>query len=158
QKGKLAFTVFGKRIKGKWALVKLRARGKKDRGKQNWLLIKERDEYAGPEKRPIVERELKSVKTGCTMEQIARGRKVWHSNRTRRGGKAAVAPAQTSGRERKSKAKRKRKARSADAELPRFVSPQLATLVDAPPQGNYWIHEIKYDGYRAVAAVAGDRA
>lgn len=158
QKGKLAFTVFGKRIKGKWALVKLRARGKKDRGKQNWLLIKERDEYAGPEKRPIVERELKSVKTGRTMEQIARGRKVWHSNRPRRGGNAAAAPAQTSGRERKSKAKRKRKARSADAELPRFVSPQLATLVDAPPQGNDWIHEIKYDGYRAVAAVAGDRA
>ena len=36
--------------------------------------------------------------------------------------------------------------------------PQLATLVDAPPEGSAWIHEIKYDGYRAVAAIGGGRA
>lgn len=41
--------------------------------------------------------------------------------------------------------------------LPRFVEPQLATLVDAPPQGEDWLHEIKYDGYRALASVAGER-
>ena len=29
-----------------------------------------------------------------------------------------------------------------------FIEPQLATLVDQPPEGNHWIHEIKYDGYR----------
>jgi bifunctional non-homologous end joining protein LigD len=27
-------------------------------------------------------------------------------------------------------------------------SPQLATIVDKPPSGNEWLHEIKYDGYR----------
>jgi bifunctional non-homologous end joining protein LigD len=26
--------------------------------------------------------------------------------------------------------------------------PQLATIVDAPPSGDRWVHEIKYDGYR----------
>jgi bifunctional non-homologous end joining protein LigD len=152
--GKLAFTLFGKRLKGKWAFVRLRGR-KKDRGKENWLLIKERDDLAHAERRPIAEREKRSVKTGRTMEQIARGRKVWHSNREK---KSNGLPASSSaGRARKSKAKKKRKTRTSDAELPRFVSPQLATLVDAPPPGNEWVHEIKYDGYRAIAAVAGDR-
>ncbi len=44
-----------------------------------------------------------------------------------------------------------------DAPLPAFVPPQLATLATAPPEGADWLHEIKYDGYRAIAAVAGDR-
>jgi bifunctional non-homologous end joining protein LigD len=34
------------------------------------------------------------------------------------------------------------------AEMPGFISPQLATLRDKAPQGDRWIHEIKYDGYR----------
>ncbi|MGD9925572.1 MAG: DNA ligase D, partial [Pseudorhodoplanes sp.] len=41
--------------------------------------------------------------------------------------------------------------------LPAFVEPQLATLVDAPPAGNDWLHEIKYDGYRAVTTLARDK-
>lgn len=40
--------------------------------------------------------------------------------------------------------------------LPAFVKPQLATLIDAPPPGSEWLHEIKYDGYRAMTSVAGD--
>src|SRR5205807_2937025 len=31
---------------------------------------------------------------------------------------------------------------------PSWVRPQLCKLVDAPPQGPEWLHEIKYDGYR----------
>ena len=31
--------------------------------------------------------------------------------------------------------------------------PQLATLVDRPPSGDEWFHEIKYDGYRIGARV-----
>ncbi len=34
---------------------------------------------------------------------------------------------------------------------PAFVAPQLATLVDAVPDGDDWLHEIKYDGYRLIA-------
>ncbi len=37
---------------------------------------------------------------------------------------------------------------------PDFVAPQLATLVDAVPVGDEWLHEIKYDGYRLVAIKA----
>jgi ATP-dependent DNA ligase len=35
--------------------------------------------------------------------------------------------------------------------LPKWVKPQLCKLVDAPPQGSGWLHEIKYDGYRMHA-------
>ncbi len=41
--------------------------------------------------------------------------------------------------------------------LPKFEKPQLATLVDHVPAGNEWMHEIKFDGYRALAAVSGDK-
>lgn len=42
--------------------------------------------------------------------------------------------------------------------LPEFVPPQLATLVEEPPAGERWLHEIKFDGYRVLVAVAGGRA
>src|ERR1051325_1408058 len=35
--------------------------------------------------------------------------------------------------------------------------PQLATLVDQPPSGDEWLHEIKYDGYRIGARVRKGR-
>src|SRR6185312_4027510 len=35
--------------------------------------------------------------------------------------------------------------------LPDFVPPTLATLVDNPPSGAQWVHEIKIDGYRVFA-------
>ena len=34
--------------------------------------------------------------------------------------------------------------------------PQLATLVKAPPDGDGWLHEIKYDGYRMGCAISPD--
>jgi len=77
--GKLSFQLHGKRLKGNWALVRLRARRPGD--KDNWLLIKEKDELVRTSGKLTVERETKSVASGRAMEQIAKGRKVWHSNR-----------------------------------------------------------------------------
>src|SRR5215475_15988578 len=37
------------------------------------------------------------------------------------------------------------------APLPEWVAPQLTQLVDAAPDGDGWLHEIKYDGYRMHA-------
>ena len=34
--------------------------------------------------------------------------------------------------------------------MPEFVPPQLATLVDKPPAGDEWLHELKFDGYRLL--------
>jgi bifunctional non-homologous end joining protein LigD len=36
----------------------------------------------------------------------------------------------------------------------RFTEVELATLVDAPPEGSEWVHEIKFDGYRLLAFLA----
>src|SRR5262249_40593884 len=138
EKGKLGFTLHGKRLTGNWALVRLRNSNKKNHGRDNWLLIKEKDAAAKSGGASVVERETASVKSGREMEEIARGNKVWHSDRA----KQDMA---------KSKGLKKKAAR-----LPAFVSPQLATLAEHPPEGNDWLHEIKYDGYRAVVSVAGD--
>jgi bifunctional non-homologous end joining protein LigD len=82
RKGKLSFDLHGKRLIGKWALVRMRWGGKQDRGKDNWLLIKEKDEEVRTRGRPVTETETTSVKTGRTMEEIAtRSRASWNSNR-----------------------------------------------------------------------------
>jgi ATP-dependent DNA ligase len=35
--------------------------------------------------------------------------------------------------------------------LPQWVRPQLTQLVDAAPEGDQWLHEIKFGGYRMHA-------
>jgi ATP-dependent DNA ligase len=42
--------------------------------------------------------------------------------------------------------------------LPRWVKPQLCKLVDEPPEGSEWLHEIKYDGYRMHARLGQGKA
>ena len=39
--------------------------------------------------------------------------------------------------------------------LPELLQPQLATLVDSPPSGD-WRYEVKFDGYRVLARIDGD--
>jgi bifunctional non-homologous end joining protein LigD len=46
----------------------------------------------------------------------------------------------------------------AAASFPRFRAPQKATLVDSVPAGSAWLHEMKYDGYRCLLALAGGAA
>jgi bifunctional non-homologous end joining protein LigD len=41
------------------------------------------------------------------------------------------------------------------APLPDRVAPQLTQLVDTAPEGDGWLHEIKYDGYRMMARLDG---
>lgn len=41
--------------------------------------------------------------------------------------------------------------RGSSSDLPKWLQPQLCKLVEAPPQGPDWLHEIKYDGYRMHA-------
>ena len=45
-----------------------------------------------------------------------------------------------------------------DAPLPGWIKPCLPTLVDTPPVGPKWVHEIKWDGYRVSAYVADGKA
>jgi bifunctional non-homologous end joining protein LigD len=78
QKGDFKFVLNGKRLKGSWALVRMR---RDQPGKPQWLLIKHRDEYAVPGSDVAAEHET-SVTTGRTMDEIAEGKsRVWRSNR-----------------------------------------------------------------------------
>lgn len=58
-----------------------------------------------------------------------------------------------------SRAKRspRRDSESTSLNLPAFRPPQLATLREILPAGDNWLYEMKHDGYRALAAVAGDQ-
>src|SRR5207249_1256565 len=44
------------------------------------------------------------------------------------------------------------------APMPRSIEPELATLVSDAPEGDGWIHEIKFDGYRFLAFLERGRA
>jgi bifunctional non-homologous end joining protein LigD len=48
--------------------------------------------------------------------------------------------------------------RKSVAELPAFIPPQLATLVDRAPPGAEWVHEMKFDGYRTAARIEAGKA
>jgi bifunctional non-homologous end joining protein LigD len=154
-KGDLKFILHGERLKGKWVLVRMKPR-KGERSKhENWLLIKERDEYATEESKPIIERALTSVRSGRTLEEIASGNVEWSKSgaRFKSGSAGDTKPANDTDKPANKKSK------AGKAELPPpFVSPQLSTLVDEPPGGGDWLHEIKYDGYRAISAVGGGKA
>jgi bifunctional non-homologous end joining protein LigD len=42
--------------------------------------------------------------------------------------------------------------------MPAFVAPQLARLMETPPAGANWVHEVKFDGYRMQMRVEAGRA
>ncbi len=77
--GKLKFRLHGKKLNGQWLLV--RRGGRSERGNE-WLLFKVNDEEAVPETEgSIAEQAPRSVKTGRTLEQIAKAEDaVWSSN------------------------------------------------------------------------------
>ena len=128
EQGLLKFDLEGKRMRGGFSLVRLPNKPKEKR--ENWLLVKEPDGYAVGSGNPVGQWTT-SVATGCGLMQI--------------GGGAPRASATQMQRE------------DAKSRMPRFVAPQLAMLASAPPAGEDWVHEIKYDGYRAIAAIAGGR-
>jgi bifunctional non-homologous end joining protein LigD len=86
RKGLLRFTLQGEKLHGNWALVRMggKAAGKR---RENWLLIKERDEEAVPQSGDaIVADNPLSVATGRSLDAIADDRDwVWHSNESRTG-------------------------------------------------------------------------
>ena len=80
--GKLTFRLYGKKMFGEWALVRIKGRGKSDRGNE-WLLLKHRDEFAN-EKVDVTEVAPRSVVSNKLVEEVGGGR-VWESNRKAAG-------------------------------------------------------------------------
>ncbi|HWK69136.1 MAG TPA: DNA ligase D [Rhizobiaceae bacterium] len=137
KKGHLRFELQGEKLHGTWHLVRLRPRGGEKR--ENWLLIKSKDDFATT-RGDVLEDEPRSVKSGLTIEEVAKGE---HGD-----GKAK--PKATS---RKTADKTKSRGQS----LPDFIPPCLARLESTPPVGDYWLHEVKFDGYRMQARIEGGK-
>jgi len=162
RKGDLKFTLEGEKLHGSWVLVRMK--GDRYGGKRtNWLLIKHRDEFAR-EGEDILGQD-RSVASGRSMDQIADGKgrapkpfmlakrgktradAIWQSNR------GIAAEARSSIKPAALTASAKPKKVSA---IPDFVPPQLCTLVERPPRGSDWCHEIKFDGYRVQLRVEAE--
>jgi bifunctional non-homologous end joining protein LigD len=153
EKGHLHFVLHGERMKGEWLLIRLK--GKPGEKRENWLLRKLQDEHA-EEGDTLVERGLTSVLTGRSMAEITADKKGEYSLA---GKKKADFTAQMEKAAERNAAVKKGAAKAPRKKvttLPEFRQPQLATLVDAVPAGNSWMHEIKFDGYRALISCAGD--
>ncbi|MAW90583.1 MAG: DNA ligase D [Altererythrobacter sp.] len=149
EKGHLHFTLEGERMKGAWLLIKLKQKPGEKR--ENWLLRKLQDKHA-EKGDPLVERALTSVLTGRSMAEIAAGKAGEYSLAGKKDDAFFAQMEKASLRNAKKAKPQKRSA----APLPKFRKPQLATLVDDVPAGNRWMHEIKFDGYRAMIAAKGN--
>ena len=146
EKGSLKITLDGERLKGGFALVRMK--NKNGEKRENWLLIKERDGTENEDLDPVAEWE-DSVVTGRGFEGIEKKGPTLKEAQTDTKRKKDAEKTST-----KTTTSAPKKSGGTSPRLPAFIEPQLATLEDEPPQGEDWLHEIKYDGYRLVACWA----
>lgn len=149
RKGHLAFELFGERLKGAWHLV----RGGRKEKQPTWFLIKVDDAYAGDvEADDLMDATMRksTLKAAKTPALKAAAKKSTARTKAppkgRRMSAAALAKAAAA-------LEGSRKVRASSE----FFAPQLARLRETPPQGDTWLHEVKWDGYRIVAGVAKGR-
>ncbi len=128
--GKLRFRLEGDKLRGGWTLIRMRKASSAE-AKENWLLVKERDENAraGAEAE-ITARRTESVASGRDIDAILAGQGAEAGRH--KGGQSAMP------------------AGARKAPFPDFVKPELATLVGRPPRSDAWLYEIKFDGYRIL--------
>src|SRR5690606_3896096 len=126
--GKLKFTLVGEKLSGDWTLVRTHLRGSGD--KEQWLLIKERDGTA----RPASDYDIVQARP----ESVLSSARITEKKPTSKTAKSTAA-----------------KPRKAAVAVPDSLTPELATLVDRPPPGD-WLYEIKFDGYRMLACITDD--
>src|SRR5712692_962616 len=126
ERGELKFRLHGTKLNGSFVLVKL----KRSQAKNEWLLIKHRDEYADP---------LWNVDEHG--ESVVSGRPLPKTQKEKRSDQDSTppSPAQLPG------------ARSAP--MPHEISVTLAKLAEKPFSDPNWLFEIKWDGIRTVAFV-----
>lgn len=91
-----------------------------------------------------------AVLTGRTMAEIEADKGGTHSLKGKKGDAFAQVMEKAASRN----ARQKRPARKGANKPPKFRPVQLASLVDTVPTSNLWMHEIKFDGYRALIAAA----
>jgi len=133
ENGKLLFELRGYKLRGVWTLFRTGGRRQQDDGNQ-WLLMKKPDAAARPENEDG-EDDLpeESVLSGLTVEELRDGCERIEEVRAHVAGSGA-------------------RQRNVD---PRSLQLMLATTSDRPFSRPGWIYELKYDGYRLVAAKEG---
>jgi bifunctional non-homologous end joining protein LigD len=127
RKGDLKFVLNGHKLKGEFALVKI----KSDKG-NSWLLLKKQDVFATRDDITLKDR---SVVSNATIEDF----KERNPARTPKSDKPAPAD--------------KPEKKAPAAPMPHEVPPMLATSVQEPFDDPDWIFEIKLDGYRSIAEI-----
>ncbi len=154
QEGMYKIRLFGRKLRGAWALVKI----KSEDGERTWLLIKERDdEVRAEEDYCITDQEPFSVATNRTMREIAAARdRIWSSS-----------TGLVSGRQgrwvRRDAALRTEQLLdlgdlpdARPATQPSRFKPALPRPAEDPPDGADWVHEIAVDGQPMIAVVRPD--
>jgi bifunctional non-homologous end joining protein LigD len=132
EKGHITFILEGKKLKGEFALVRLK------RGEENsWLLLKKGDEFASAQ--DVLEFD-RSVTTNRTLDEIANeapaAHDVWLGKPKTPLPDLGDAPV---------------------AAMLHKVKPMLTTPVARPFNREGWLFEIKWDGYRAIAEIESGR-
>jgi bifunctional non-homologous end joining protein LigD len=151
-KGEIKFVAHGERMRGRWVLVRMHTKEKRE----NWLLIKERDEFAEDDD-SLVARFPDSVSTKRTRGDIEKG----VGPRTALSAPSPRIARPSTGvlrRPMRGEGRGEGRPRAKAAKLPAFVPPQLCSIEETPPEGEDWIYELKYDGYRLQLAVADGEA
>lgn len=131
--GNLKFKLKGKKLKGEFALVKLK--GKEDNA---WLLIKHRDKYAVDDEYDSEDFTLKTSPINKWLKENGKAKPDKSSDKKK-------APAK--------KARRVRSLPAATRKLATYIKPMLAKETNAPFSDKNWVYEMKWDGYRAIAEV-----
>lgn len=137
---RIDFMLLGEKLQGLWTLV--RTSGRDSKKDNHWMLIKRHDDVGDASELTDL-----SVATGRTMEEIANG-------------KIAVAEKKKIGKSPKKKASQQNAefkpdlaalSGAAKKTLPQKLTATLASAVKTAPEGDDWLHEIKFDGYRILA-------
>jgi len=140
--GKLDFVLHGERLNGGWKLVRTAMKGKQ----HQWLLIKRDDAQAR-------DAEADDMLDTPPPRGAARTRAA----ATKRAPAAAKAGKRTATPARKADARWRTRALALDgardAPYPPGFKPQLTDHRATAPDGDGWLHEIKWDGYRLLAEV-----
>ncbi|MBE9607228.1 DNA ligase D [Acetobacteraceae bacterium H6797] len=144
RRGEIKFTLSGKRLNGGFVMVRLKPRqGEKG---ENWLLIKEKDEAV------MAGGDAERLEVLQPSDRKAVKKPVVKAKATPKA-EAKTSPATKS---------RMAKPRSwpegaVKTTFPRDPRPQLATLSEAIPEGEIWLSEVKFDGYRILVKVSGGK-
>jgi bifunctional non-homologous end joining protein LigD len=156
KKGNLKFTLYGKKLKGEFALVRLTKAGN-----NSWLLVKHRDVHAVNSEYNSEKETPKNSPINKWLAQNPKIRKPEDSNGAKKKARMTAKIKATSVKK-KARPKeeapvvKQRRVRALPAEtrkLSNYIAPMLAKEADAPFSDPDWIFEMKWDGYRAIAEV-----